>query len=103
MLCVAYKRHILHLAARDMTGVAPTEEVASELADIAAAVLCAALAVSRAELPPGAAPCRIAVLAMGKCGACELNYASDVDVIFLAAPAEYRPRRLPAPEPEPNR
>ena len=91
MLCVAYKRHILHLAARDMTGVAPTEEVASELADIAAAVLCAALAVSRAELPPGAAPCRIAVLAMGKCGACELNYASDVDVIFVAAPAGTAP------------
>ena len=86
-LCAAYKRHILHLAARDITGVASTEEVASELADIAAAVLCAALAVSRAELPAGAAPCRIAVLAMGKCGGCELNYASDVDVIFVAAPA----------------
>ena len=86
-LCVAYKRHILHLAARDITGVATTEEVASELADIAAAVLCAALAVSRAELPAGAAPCRITVLAMGKCGGCELNYASDVDVIFVAAPA----------------
>ena len=86
-LCVAYKRHILHLVARDITGVAATEEVASELADIAAAVLCAALAVSRAELQAGAAPCRITVLAMGKCGGCELNYASDVDVIFVAAPA----------------
>ena len=91
-LCAAYKRHILHLAARDITGVASTEEVASELADIAAAVLCAALSVARAELPAGAAPCRIAVLAMGKCGACELNYASDVDVIFVAAPAEDGPR-----------
>ena len=90
-LCVAYKRHLLHLAARDLTGVASTEEVASELADIAAAVLCAALAVSRAQLPAGATPCRIAVLAMGKCGGSELNYASDVDVIFVAAPA------LPAP------
>ena len=86
-LCVAYKRHILHLAARDITGVAATEEVTCELADIASGVLCAALAVSRAELPVGAAPCRIAVLAMGKCGGCELNYASDVDVIFVAAPA----------------
>ena len=90
-LCVAYKRHILHLAARDITGVASTEEVASELADIAAAVLCAALAVSRAELPPGYVPCRIAVLAMGKCGGCELNYASDVDVIFVAVPAQDDP------------
>jgi len=85
-LCAAYKRHILHLAARDVTGQAGTEDVASELADIAAAVLCAALAVSRADLPASAAPCRFAVLAMGKCGGCELNYASDVDVIFVAGP-----------------
>jgi [glutamine synthetase] adenylyltransferase / [glutamine synthetase]-adenylyl-L-tyrosine phosphorylase len=82
-LCVAYKRHILHLAARDITGAASTEDVACELAEIAAAVLCAALAVSRAELPPGSPPCRLAVVAMGKCGGCELNYASDVDVIFV--------------------
>ena len=102
-LCAAYKRHILHLAARDITGVATTEEVASELADIAAAVLCAALAVSRAELPAGAAPCRITVLAMGKCGGCELNYASDVDVIFVAAPAGDGPGARPARTPAPAR
>ena len=102
-LCAAYKRHILHLAARDITGVASTEEVASELADIAAAVLCAALAVSRAELPAGAAPCRIAVLAMGKCGGCELNYASDVDVIFVAAPAGDGPGAPAGADPGPAR
>ncbi len=90
-LCVVYKRHILHVAARDVTGVASTEEAASELADIATAVLSAALAVSRAELPPGCPPCRLAVVAMGKCGGRELNYASDVDVIFVAAPADPDP------------
>ena len=42
------------------------------------------LAVAAAELAPGAAPARIAVIAMGKTGAKELNYLSDVDVIFLA-------------------
>jgi [glutamine synthetase] adenylyltransferase / [glutamine synthetase]-adenylyl-L-tyrosine phosphorylase len=99
-LCVAYKRHILHLAARDITGAAATEEVACELADIASGVLCAALAVSRAELPAGAAPSRIAVLAMGKCGGCELNYASDVDVIFVAAPAG--PSAGPGTDPDPD-
>jgi glutamate-ammonia-ligase adenylyltransferase len=87
-LCAAYKRRILHLAARDLTGVATVEEVAAELADIAGAALEAALAVARAELPAGAAPCRIAIIAMGKCGGCELNYASDVDVIFVAADAD---------------
>jgi len=83
-LAAAYRRRLLHLAARDLTGVATVDVVGEELADIAAAVLEAALAVARAELPPGAAPCRLAVVAMGKCGGRELNYASDVDVIFVA-------------------
>ncbi len=86
-LAAAYRRRLLHLAARDMTAVATVDEVVEELADIAAAVLEAALAVARSELPAGSAPCRLAVVAMGKCGARELNYASDVDVIFVAEPA----------------
>ena len=64
------------------------DEVGEELADIAAAVLEAALAVARAELPSGATPARLAVVAMGKCGGRELNYASDVDVIFVAEPVK---------------
>ncbi len=87
LLAAAYRRRVLHLAARDLTGVATVDEAGEELADIAAAVLEAALAIARAELPPGGAPCRLAVVAMGKCGARELNYASDVDVIFVAEPA----------------
>ncbi|HYB49153.1 MAG TPA: bifunctional [glutamine synthetase] adenylyltransferase/[glutamine synthetase]-adenylyl-L-tyrosine phosphorylase, partial [Streptosporangiaceae bacterium] len=85
-LAAAYRRRLLYLAARDLTGVATVDEVGEELADIAAAVLEAALAVARSELPPGSAPGRLAVVAMGKCGARELNYASDVDVIFVAEP-----------------
>jgi glutamate-ammonia-ligase adenylyltransferase len=87
-LAAAYRRRLLHLAARDLTGVATVDVVGEELADIAAAVLEAALAVARSELPPGAAPCRLAVVAMGKCGGRELNYASDVDVIFVAEPVK---------------
>ena len=87
-LAAAYRRRLLHLAARDMTGAATVDAVAEELADIAAAVLEAALAVARAELPSGAASCRLAVVAMGKCGGRELNYASDVDVIFVAEPVK---------------
>jgi len=86
-LRVAYRRRLLPLAARDLTGEAPLDQVAAELADLAAAVLEAALAIARSQLPPGSAPCRLAVIAMGKCGARELNYASDVDVIFVAEPA----------------
>src|SRR5690349_14896167 len=87
-LAAAYRRALLHLAARDLTGAATVDVVGEELADIAAAVLEAALAVARAELPPGATPGRLAVVAMGKCGGRELNYASDVDVIFVAEPAK---------------
>jgi glutamate-ammonia-ligase adenylyltransferase len=85
-LTAAYKRHILHLAARDLTGVVTVDEAAAELADIAAAALCAALSVARAQLPADAAPARLAVIAMGKTGGGELNYASDVDVIFVGGP-----------------
>jgi glutamate-ammonia-ligase adenylyltransferase len=87
-LRVAYRRRLLPLAVRDLTGEAPLDQVAAELADLAAAVLEAALAIARAGLPPGSAPCRLAVIAMGKCGARELNYASDVDVIFVAEPGQ---------------
>jgi [glutamine synthetase] adenylyltransferase / [glutamine synthetase]-adenylyl-L-tyrosine phosphorylase len=86
-LRVAYRRRLLPLAARDLTGEASFDQVAAELADLAAAALEAALAIARANLPSGSAPCRLAVIAMGKCGARELNYASDVDVIFVAEPA----------------
>src|SRR5215831_11174369 len=90
-LRVAYRQRLLHLAARDLTGAEGIDQVAAELADLAAAALEAALAIARSQLPPGAAPCRLAVIAMGKCGGRELNYASDVDVIFVAEPAEGGP------------
>ena len=83
-LRVAYRGAVLRLAARDLTGSVEVSDVAAELADLAAGTLEAALAVARAGLPAGAAPCRLAVIAMGKCGGQELNYASDVDVIFVA-------------------
>ncbi|MDG4865853.1 bifunctional glutamine-synthetase adenylyltransferase/deadenyltransferase, partial [Streptomyces sp. T-3] len=47
-----------------------------------------ALAIARAAAPADAALCRLAVIAMGKCGGHELNYVSDVDVIFVGEPAD---------------
>ncbi len=90
-LTAAYHRRILHLAARDLTGDSTLDETAEELADLADAALDAALAIARAELPPDAVPVRFAIVAMGKCGARELNYASDVDVIFVAEPRGHDP------------
>jgi len=85
-LRVRYRKRLLHLAARDLSGAEDFADVAAELADLAAAALEAALAIARSELPPGSEPCRLAVIAMGKCGGRELNYASDIDVIFVAEP-----------------
>ena len=38
--------------------------------------------------PPRAAACRLAVIGLGKCGGRELNYVSDVDVVFVAEPVD---------------
>ena len=100
-LAAAYRRRVLHLAARDLTGKASVDEVGQELAGIANAVLEAALAIARAELPDDAAPARLAIIAMGKCGARELNYASDVDVIFVAEPSARTAAQRPAAQRKP--
>jgi [glutamine synthetase] adenylyltransferase / [glutamine synthetase]-adenylyl-L-tyrosine phosphorylase len=86
-LAAAYHRRLLHLAARDLTGDATIEETTQELAGIAGAVMESALVIARTELSSDA---RLAIIAMGKCGAQELNYASDVDVIFVGDPAAER-------------
>lgn len=85
-LRVAYRGHLMHLAARDLTGEAELLAVMAELSDLAGAALEAALAVARAEVDD--ADVRLAVIGMGKCGARELNYISDVDVVFVAEPRE---------------
>ena len=58
------------------------------------AVVEAALAIARAEVGSEADACRLAVIGMGKCGARELNYVSDVDVIFVAEAEADRGRPL---------
>ncbi|MFE0738326.1 bifunctional [glutamine synthetase] adenylyltransferase/[glutamine synthetase]-adenylyl-L-tyrosine phosphorylase [Streptomyces sp. NPDC058855] len=82
-LRVAYRRCLLAIAARDVCGTSGVARTAAELADLATATLRAALALARAAAPEDAALCRLAVIAMGKCGGNELNYVSDVDVIFV--------------------
>lgn len=90
-LRVAYRAGITDVALRDVCAADPTAclgPVASELSDLAGAALEGALAVARAELAQahsGLDPraIRLAVIGMGKCGARELNYISDVDVIWV--------------------
>uniref|UniRef100_A0AAU2A9I0 Bifunctional glutamine synthetase adenylyltransferase/adenylyl-removing enzyme n=1 Tax=Streptomyces sp. NBC_00093 TaxID=2975649 RepID=A0AAU2A9I0_9ACTN len=82
-LRVAYRRCLLSIAARDVCGTTDIAQTAAELADLATATLRAALAIARTAAPEDASICRLAVIAMGKCGGHELNYVSDVDVIFV--------------------
>ncbi|MCW2635417.1 MAG: (Glutamate--ammonia-ligase) adenylyltransferase [Blastococcus sp.] len=95
-LRLAYRRAILSLAGRDLGDGLSAEDVAAELADIAAAVLTAGLALAVAEQPESAAPCRLSVIAMGKTGGRELNYVSDVDVVFVAEPVDPTDAESPA-------
>ncbi len=88
-LRIAYRRNLIRIAAYDVTST-PTEslpEVGEALADLAGAALDAAVDIARREVQD-ADTARLAVIGMGKCGARELNYVSDVDVIFVFEPAD---------------
>jgi len=87
-LRVAYRRELLVVAARDLTGAVALDAATAELADLAGSALDAALAIARAGLDPDLPAARLAVIGMGKCGGRELNYVSDVDVLFVAEPRE---------------
>ncbi|MFE9427995.1 bifunctional [glutamine synthetase] adenylyltransferase/[glutamine synthetase]-adenylyl-L-tyrosine phosphorylase [Kitasatospora sp. NPDC006697] len=87
-LRAAYRRCLLTIAARDLSATADFEQTAAELADLAGATLRTALEIAAEQLPEAADACKLAVIGMGKCGGRELNYVSDVDVIFVAEARE---------------
>lgn len=80
---VEYRRLLLRLASRDLAHHVGLDDAAAEISDLAAATLEAALAVARARVGEPAEAVRLTVVAMGKCGGHELNYISDVDVVFV--------------------
>lgn len=87
-LRIRYRQLLMSIAALDLAHGLPVDGVVEMLSDLADAVLQTALAIASAELSPNAEPCRFAIIAMGKCGGRELNYVSDVDVIFVAEPLD---------------
>ncbi len=101
-LRVRYRRLLARIAAYDLGQDDPAgaiDVVSSSLADLAGAALEASLSVARSRVSgagPGAFPraqveaTRFAIIAMGKTGARELNYVSDVDVIFVGGSATRR-------------
>ncbi|MBP2367149.1 bifunctional [glutamine synthetase] adenylyltransferase/[glutamine synthetase]-adenylyl-L-tyrosine phosphorylase [Pseudonocardia parietis] len=91
-LRIAYRDELLGLASADLAAVGDpalpvmeVDDVAAQLADLAEAALSASLAVAAAEQDPPD-ELRLAIIGMGKCGGRELNYVSDVDVVFVAEP-----------------
>ena len=103
-LRVAYRQLLASVALFDMErtteGLAEEafEHVAGSLSVLAAAAVEASLTVARATLAAGLSgpavrqgrldAVRLAIVAMGKCGAEELNVVSDVDVVFIAESAD---------------
>ena len=92
-LRVRYRRLLALVAAWDLEQADPLagiDRVAGALSDLAAAALDASLAIARAVSSSPAsevAAVRLAVIGMGKAGAHELNYLSDVDVIYVVEAA----------------
>jgi glutamate-ammonia-ligase adenylyltransferase len=87
-LRVAHKAALLRIAIADVAHAASFEVTALRLSELADAVLSGALAAAYEQLPDGAPQARLAIIGMGKCGGRELNYISDVDVIFVAEPVD---------------
>ena len=84
-------RENLRIAYGDFIGQLPVEVVTEQLSSLADAILQAAVAAARRELASKReAPrrsdgelARFAVLAIGKLGGSELNYSSDIDLMFV--------------------
>jgi glutamate-ammonia-ligase adenylyltransferase len=87
----------LALAIGDLAGLLPFERLVRELSDFADDALERAVAAAIRGRTPGEEPKGFAVIALGKHGSRELNYSSDVDLLFLFDPATLplKPREEP--------
>ena len=93
VLKVSYLSQLIRIADFDLGHAdfkAPIQAVTAALSDLAAGALNAALEIARRDLiseqrysESEIAETKLAIIAMGKCGARELNYVSDVDVIYV--------------------
>ncbi|RSX55998.1 glutamine-synthetase adenylyltransferase [Bifidobacterium dolichotidis] len=85
-----YREHLAAIMAQDVTATDPITlqpTISRELSDAADAALEAALAIARSQVMQSER-IRFAVIGMGKLGARELNYVSDVDLIYIVEPRD---------------
>lgn len=87
------RRHLLRILLRDVLGIATLGDVTDELSNLADAILDVAYHHIRADLvaqhgeprlEDGRA-CGFSVISLGKLGGKELNYSSDIDLMFVYA------------------
>ncbi len=85
-----YRKQLASIMVQDAMEADPTTiqpRISQELSDLADAALEGALAIARNEVE-GSEHVRFAIIGMGKLGAQELNYVSDVDLIYVVEPAD---------------
>ena len=85
-LALFRRRQILRVLLRDVTGMALLPEVTEELSNIADATLDVCYRRIRDELAERhglPSDPRFTILSLGKLGGAELNYSSDIDLMFL--------------------
>ncbi len=82
-----HRRELVRIGGRDLVGLATVDETMRELTALAEALIEAALGCIRARLLPewNAEDLGFAVLGMGKLGGGELNYSSDIDLVYVYA------------------
>lgn len=95
-LRIARRRLALLTAIGDLSGVYDVRRVTRLLSDFADLALDRAIEQALTERVPDAEPRGFAAIALGKMGSRELNYSSDIDVIFLFDPdtMPHRPREV---------
>lgn len=88
------RKHLLRIGMRDLLAVAPLADIALELSNLADVIIQGAHDHVRQQLlrrfgrplcatETGQIMCNFAVFAMGKLGGSELNYSSDIDLMYL--------------------
>ena len=87
------RRETLRIGLRDLLKIADVETTTLELSNLAEAALQHCYEIGRDQImkpkfgtplnEEGTAPCRFAIIGMGKLGGYELNFSSDIDLIFV--------------------
>lgn len=87
-----YRKQLASIIAQDTLAddpIALQPRISEELSDLADAALEGALAIARHEVD-GSEHVRFTIIGMGKLGARELNYVSDVDLIYVVEPVDHQ-------------